>query len=192
RAAIWLVVSARFALPWGPAMPWSLADVLAALVHHGAAEAPSALPPALQTHALASPSLAWIVLAAIWAAGAAFVLARALGSGLRAMRAVRGLPVFEHELARVRVADDRVGPHVVGILRPQIVIPRALLGDEPLLRAALLHELAHVRRRDTLARALQIAATALCWFWPVVRVVGRRLDLAREAACDAAALEASS
>ncbi|HEY6179024.1 MAG TPA: hypothetical protein VIX73_31440, partial [Kofleriaceae bacterium] len=31
QAAIWLVVLAKFALPWGPAMRWSLADLLAGL-----------------------------------------------------------------------------------------------------------------------------------------------------------------
>jgi ABC-2 type transport system permease protein len=31
QAAVWLVVLAKFVLPWGPALPWSLADLFAAL-----------------------------------------------------------------------------------------------------------------------------------------------------------------
>ncbi|MEO8552827.1 MAG: M56 family metallopeptidase, partial [Kofleriaceae bacterium] len=79
---------------------------------------------------------------------------------------------------------------VIGFVRTTIVVPPALLLHHDLLRAALLHELAHVRRRDVLGRVVQIAAIALLWFWPIVRLVGRRRDAAREAACDAWALEA--
>src|SRR5204863_2739246 len=72
-----------------------------------------------------------------------------------------------------------------------VVVPPALLAGGPeLARAALLHELAHVRRRDALGRLVQLAAVALFWFWPVVRLASRRLEHAREAACDAWALEA--
>ena len=86
------------------------------------------------------------------------------------------------------VGDAAVGPHVVGLLRPIIVVPPALLDDAALLRAALLHEVAHVRRRDAIGRFIQVAATSMMWWFPLVRVVNRRLDLAREAACDAWAL----
>jgi signal transduction histidine kinase len=70
------------------------------------------------------------------------------------------------------------------------VVPPELLGAGPeILRGALLHELAHVRRHDALGRLVQIVAGAMCFWWPVARLVGRRLELAREAACDAWALE---
>jgi hypothetical protein len=76
------------------------------------------------------------------------------------------------------------------MLRPIIVGPSVLLAEHALLRAALLHELAHVRRRDALARLVQITASTLLWWFPVVRLVHKKLELAREAACDAWALEA--
>ena len=34
QAAVWFVVLAKFVLPWGPALPWSLADLFASLRHH--------------------------------------------------------------------------------------------------------------------------------------------------------------
>ena len=40
QAAVWLVVLVKFVLPWGPAMPWSLADLFAALRHHHDGAAP--------------------------------------------------------------------------------------------------------------------------------------------------------
>ncbi|MGE5181500.1 MAG: M56 family metallopeptidase, partial [Acidobacteriota bacterium] len=90
---------------------------------------------------------------------------------------------------RLVVGDGASGPHVVGVVRATIVLPPALLADQVLLRAALLHELAHVRRRDSLARVVQLVASALLFWWPVVRFAHRRLELAREAACDAVALD---
>ena len=203
QAAIWLVVALKLALPWSPAMPWSLSDLLAGLSHSDAAGALPVLPAVAAAHAPAVTfaGIAWLLLALAWAAGAAIVLSRALLGQRRTLRAARlaaGAPdhviALLHEIAprsraRVAVGDGATGPHVVGLVRPIIVVPPALLDDAVLLRAALLHELAHVRRSDALGRYVQIAASALMWWFPLVRLVNRRLDLAREAACDAWALE---
>ena len=115
---------------------------------------------------------------------ASFVADRvaAVAARLRVSRAVR---VLQSRAVQV--------PAVIGWLRPVILLPAsALTGlSLPQLDAILAHELAHVRRRDALARVVQVVAGAVFFFWPVVRLVSRRLDLAREAACDAWALEAS-
>jgi beta-lactamase regulating signal transducer with metallopeptidase domain len=200
QAAVWLVVLAKFILPWGPALPWSLADLLAGLRHHEPGV--MVVAPAASPGAAPSVSSAWLVLAAAWLGGAAIVLGRALVAHRRVVRAARRaspaparasalLAAFARRPPRLVVGDAATGPHVVGILRPTIVIPPALLDDPALLCPALLHELAHVRRRDALARIVQLVAGAVFFFWPVVRLVSRRLDLAREAACDAWALAAS-
>jgi beta-lactamase regulating signal transducer with metallopeptidase domain len=194
-AAIWLVVMIKLALPWGPAMPYSLSDVLAMFSTHETHALPAITP---GMHLVAKtpeawPAVGWIVLASIWLLGAAFVLTRALFAHRATVAAARTAPVAPVDFGRIRVvigAPD-VGPHVVGLFRPIIVVPPALLADETLLRAALLHELAHVRRFDVAARFIQIVAASLLWWWPVVRIVNKRLELAREAACDAWALEAS-
>jgi beta-lactamase regulating signal transducer with metallopeptidase domain len=208
QAALWLVVTAKLALPWGPAMPWSISDLIASfsshhhetavvIVHPGSA-APAAVPQAW-------PAVGWLALFVVWAAGAAFVVTRAVLVQRATSRAAHISPlasVDAHALlvelaARVSVrvprlviGDPDTGPHVVGLLRPTIVVPAALAADLALLRAALLHELAHIRRHDALARILQITASALMWWMPVARLVNRRLEAAREAACDAWALEA--
>jgi beta-lactamase regulating signal transducer with metallopeptidase domain len=201
QAAIWLVVAIKLALPWSPALPWSLSDLIASLTD-GTSTAPVAVPVAHGVHAppQAWPAVGWIALAMIWLAGAALVIVRALLAHRHTLVAARCAPAAPADAqallrslnSRVRlvVGDDEVGPHVVGWLRPIIVVPSALLADAALLRAALLHEIAHVRRRDALGRFIQIVASALMWWWPLARIVQRRLDLAREAACDAWALEA--
>ena len=195
QAAIWLVVIAKLALPWGPAMHGSLSDLLAGLSHHSEPDAAVWLPPALRPLAPAPSAfaaLAWIVLASLWALGAGVVVARALLAHRRALLAARSAPLVRVERG-VRVVEGSadVGPHVVGVFRPIIVLPPALLADPALLRAALAHELAHVRRRDGLGRLLQTFARALLFWFPFVRFAHRKLDLAREAACDAYALEAA-
>lgn len=202
QAAVWLVVLVKFVLPWGPAMPWSLADLFAALRHHHDAAAALALTPAAGHAAAPQASVAWLVLAVAWLVGAAIVLGRALIAQLRVASAARRatpapaharalLAAFTRRPPRLVVGHTAIGPHVVGLVRPIIVIPPALLDDHTVLCAALLHELAHVRRRDALARVVQLVAGAVFFFWPVVRLVNRRLDLSREAACDAWALEIS-
>jgi beta-lactamase regulating signal transducer with metallopeptidase domain/Skp family chaperone for outer membrane proteins len=77
-------------------------------------------------------------------------------------------------------------PVAAGILRTAIVLPRGLLDrvsrDE--LRAILLHEGAHVIRGDHLTLWLERLLAAGFWFHPLVHLLNRRLDRAREEVCD--------
>jgi beta-lactamase regulating signal transducer with metallopeptidase domain len=209
QAAVWLVVLARFALPWSPSLPWSLADLIASV--RGAPEASVVLWSSGSSQELAAAggevATWWLVLAAAWAAGTGIVLVRALAAYRHALAKTRRsapAPSWARdqldELAarvgvrapRLAIGDGATGPYVIGVVRPTIVVPRSLVeatGDRVVLRAALLHELAHVRRRDGIGRIVQLAAVALFWWLPVVRLASRRLELAREAACDAWALE---
>jgi beta-lactamase regulating signal transducer with metallopeptidase domain len=76
-------------------------------------------------------------------------------------------------------------PAVVGFFRPCVVLPRALL-DRPCgeIEHVLLHELAHVRRRDPLASLVCLAAQIVFWFHPAIWCARRRLATLREMACD--------
>lgn len=211
QAAVWLVVLVKFAVPYAPALPWSLADLLAMLRGEptgGALVLPAATGVRTPVAVSIAPALGWLALAGVWLTGVIYVIQRAVRAELSARRTARtaaiapaaALAVLDQLATELRVRAPRLvtvatttaGPHVVGVVRPVIVIPAALATEPTLLRAALAHELAHVRRRDALARIVQIAALALLWFWPVVRLVTRRLELAREQACDAWALEASA
>ena len=62
-------------------------------------------------------------------------------------------------------------PFTYGLLRPVIVLPES--ADEwttDRRRSVLLHELAHVRRRDLLTNAIVQLACAVYWFHPLVRL----------------------
>jgi hypothetical protein len=91
------------------------------------------------------------------------------------------------------VSEQAPGPLALGLLRPEIILPRrALESLSPLeQRMALAHELAHVRRRDLWLGWVPALARAVFFFHPLVRRACQEYALAREEACDAAALQAT-
>jgi beta-lactamase regulating signal transducer with metallopeptidase domain len=89
----------------------------------------------------------------------------------------------------VRRSAEPVSPHVLGILSPILIVPAWLEGQGDAEEAFLLHELAHVRRRDPWILVFLVGMETVFFFWPPVRWAAARLRGAREAACDATAVE---
>jgi beta-lactamase regulating signal transducer with metallopeptidase domain len=84
------------------------------------------------------------------------------------------------------LSPDPVSPMAFGILRRRVMLPESVaasLGPEE-LDAVLAHELAHHRRHDTLANAIQLAAVIAWWFNPLAWMLGRELRRTREECCD--------
>jgi beta-lactamase regulating signal transducer with metallopeptidase domain len=100
---------------------------------------------------------------------------------------LRGL-VRELRLKRLpdlALVERRLSPMTFGMSSPVLLLPAAALEwSEERLRAVLLHELAHVKRRDDLAHALARFGCALHWFDPLAWIALRRLRRERELACD--------
>src|SRR6185369_5567381 len=72
-----------------------------------------------------------------------------------------------------------------GTLRPKILLPaEARTWTDERRRIVLLHELAHVARRDSLGRAAATIVCALYWFHPASWYAARRMRLEQEHACD--------
>ncbi len=71
--------------------------------------------------------------------------------------------------------------------RPLLVVPSALLSrlDTDKRASLLVHELAHVKRRDHWIRLLEIAVTGLHWWNPLVWWSKKALREAEERCCDA-------
>jgi beta-lactamase regulating signal transducer with metallopeptidase domain len=208
-AALWLVVLCKFVMPIGPGAQFSLASLYArataepeptvilsfAPAGSAAPVAPIAPPPERHPIALAL-GLAWLAIAASLGAREVRRYRRAR------QRAAAFAPAPAWLVDEVAALAPRVGaratvdvrlgvapsPYVVGVLRPIVVVPTTLADDRPRLRAALAHELAHVRRSDGAIRVVQRVVACAWFFWPVVHWVNRQLDLAREQACDAYAL----
>ncbi len=115
-----------------------------------------------------------------------------------------GLPQPPHELTdlvaatcrklrvarvpQVRVSGDTAAPFVIGWRRPLLVLSDRHLHCAKHLETVIVHEVAHLRRGDVLVGCFQRIVGTLLFFWPVVYWVNRRIDLARECACDEWAL----
>src|SRR5687768_5757326 len=162
-----------------------------------ARETTLASPSTSRTAALTGGSVSMIV----WAVGSAAVLLYLLigfaGAGWMRRRAVRANVLLIDDtdtlaealevprpIAVVESATLTM-PMVCGLWRPLIVMPiDAAQWPEERRRVVLLHELAHIKRRDCLTQALaQLVCTAY-WFNPLVWIAARQLRIERERACD--------
>ncbi|MCK7554802.1 M56 family metallopeptidase [Chitinophaga sedimenti] len=77
-------------------------------------------------------------------------------------------------------------PSVVGVLKPVILVPAGLLAGMPpnQVEAVLLHELAHIRRRDFLVNLLQHFAETIFFFNPALLWLSALIREEREHCCD--------
>ena len=101
---------------------------------------------------------------------------------------------------RVRRIPDVVaiettfGPFLMGLVRPQIVLPGTkmadLNGDQ--LRAVLMHEMAHWHHCDTWVGWIQVTAQSLLWFHPFLWWANAQLRHERECVCDETVLRMSA
>ena len=123
-------------------------------------------------------------------------LARLLRAGTAADEAVRNLLEQTRELLQLRRAPrvvmtaENCSPFVCGIRSPVLVLPAELTRSlhEAELRPVLLHELAHIKRRDLLWGWIPELARVIYFFHPVVHGMNSRIRLERELACDQLAL----
>lgn len=91
----------------------------------------------------------------------------------------------------LKVSRQLEVPTAIGFFKPAIVLPHWLLEETPAeeLKYILLHELAHLKRRDDWTNLAQQIVKALLFFVPSVWWIERKLTLEREMACDDAVLE---
>lgn len=76
-------------------------------------------------------------------------------------------------------------PAVFGWRRPVLVVTDAMASwSERRLRTCLLHEMAHLRRRDWLVGLLAQVGRAVLWFNPLAWWIARELQASAELACD--------
>ncbi|MBO9150810.1 M56 family metallopeptidase [Chitinophaga sp. GCM10012297] len=89
-------------------------------------------------------------------------------------------PVCLLECAKVQM------PFTIGWLKPCIYLPAGLLAQLPAdqLEAILLHELAHIRRRDYLVNILQRFTETVFFFNPALLWISALIREEREACCD--------
>jgi len=85
------------------------------------------------------------------------------------------------------LSDEPVGPAVFGIIKPRLILPRALLASRSFeqIEPVIAHELIHVRRHDAAMMVMELIVKIVWWFHPMVWWAGRHIGRQRERCCDA-------
>ncbi len=98
-----------------------------------------------------------------------------------------------HKKIRLLSADAATTPFTFGWLKPVIMFPVSLLTQLPAdqVESILLHELAHIKRRDYLINLLQALAEIAFFFNPSFWYISTVLEKERENACDDLVLAAT-
>jgi beta-lactamase regulating signal transducer with metallopeptidase domain/HEAT repeat protein len=148
----------------------------------------------------------WQLVAAIWVGVVAMLLLWLAWSAFAVRRIVRNghpldtqdwmVPLWEiadrlelEEPPRLLGSADARMPFACGFLKPTIVLPTTSeTWTLDRRRAVLLHELAHVKRRDLVGHTLGRLTCAVYWFHPLVWTAAKQLRNESERACDDLAL----
>ncbi|QDV22569.1 M56 family metallopeptidase [Aureliella helgolandensis] len=141
----------------------------------------------------------------VWAVGAAVLLLRLSVGWIRLSRILsRSEPIEDAEFQaafrracaavscdgrrspRLLASDEISGPLAAGIFGGSVVLPKRLITQANPIELAnvLIHEIAHVVRRDQVIVLLQNLVAAIYWPHPLVRKLNRELAKAREEVCD--------
>lgn len=150
------------------------------------------------------------ILVGIWGVGMLLLLIRMVRSHLQLLKLIReARPAADPALRElfsqsVRGLQGRCmpqlllsgsvsGPIATGIVWPRILIPEGISEQvgAAQLRDVLMHEVAHIERRDQVMVWLQNLAAVVFWIHPLVRVLNRQLGQAREEVCDNYVLSAT-
>lgn len=138
-----------------------------------------------------SVHLNWMLLA--WLAGAFAALIPPLLGTFSVWRITRGAKPLSRGISPVPLftSDREIMPMVWGPRRPGVLLPAsARQWTTEKLRIVLLHELAHIERRDLWTQILSHAVTALYWFHPLAWYASRQMRRQSEMACDDRVLRA--
>ena len=160
--------------------------------------------------AAAAAAGAWPVVSMVWLLGTIVALARlARGlligwqisktagslrdSGWTAMVAEGCAQIGVRRAPLIKVSTRIAVPAMTGVLNPTLLLPADCdQWSASCRRVVVLHELAHLRRRDCLVQLLADCACALYWFHPLVHGAAARLRHEREQACDDVVLGAGT
>ena len=117
--------------------------------------------------------------AMIWMMGVVAMLAAALISYMNLRKEVTASIQREKN---VYVCDEIQSPFILGLFRPTIYLPSGM--DESAVKSVLLHEKAHIKRKDYIWKPFGYLLLSVYWFNPVMWIAFILLCRDIEAACD--------
>lgn len=199
RRLVWaLAFGCVLALPVGdlllPQLPVPLLSVQHAWLSQTVVLGPLELPAAGWVFVLWTIGALWslVRLANDWRAASA-VLARSTAVARHTLPSSARAVLRGHANTAIRLAytDELATAAVIGWREPTILLPQAAKSwSTDMLRAALLHEVEHIRQRDWLVMLIERVAVALFWPNPLVWAAQRAAVTAREIAADDAVIRA--
>jgi beta-lactamase regulating signal transducer with metallopeptidase domain len=142
---------------------------------------------------------------ALWLSGSAIAALRAFNDWRAACALLtratpvdaEALPAWARALlagpiaVRIAWTDELITAAVIGWREPTVLLPRAARTWRPdMLRAALVHEIEHVRQRDWLVMLFERVTLVLYWPNPLLWMAQRAAAMTREIAADDAVLRA--
>jgi beta-lactamase regulating signal transducer with metallopeptidase domain len=133
----------------------------------------------------ASPlSRAAALLFLIWGAGAVLGLAILVWRQRASLKLLGGLTPESPQL--VRAANSAVGPAVVGVIRPRIILPADFERrfDARERTVIMAHERAHLAAGDVHVNAAVALGRCLLWFNPLIHLAAHLIRIDQEIACD--------
>jgi TonB family protein len=132
----------------------------------------------------ARPGLNWLLL--VWMAGAVLSSVPLALGAVSVRRIASTGKRFDDEIV---ISDKLRVPMTCGIVRPRILLPaEAANWSASRWQAVLLHERAHIRRRDVATQLAAHIIAAMWWFQPLAWAARRKLRTESEFACDAEAI----
>jgi beta-lactamase regulating signal transducer with metallopeptidase domain len=176
RYAVVFLALLKFAVPWKFHPPGGTIEI----------SVPGPIT-AVAPHAFASAAPLWpTIVEAVWLSVAVMLFVLIIIRARRAAADALDGAVAAEDFRGVAVlrSPNMAAPAAIGILRPRIVIPADLDLGRDELEAILVHERAHIARRDNLLALLDAALGCALWFHPLVWIARRILARAREEACD--------
>ena len=163
---------------------------------------------------LSEPVLGGLLLGtvlAVWAGGAIYMLARSSFAHHSFMQTLRReempaspeLASLADDVARqiglkrtpqISTSFISSGPLVSGLLRPTVLLPAWFEEDYTVSqqRAALAHELTHIKRGDLWALQMSEIFVSALWFNPLAYIARRAFRTDQEAACDSDVLKSGA
>ncbi len=93
-------------------------------------------------------------------------------------------------VARLKIVEGKMSPAVCGLLQPVILLPRELAEklSPAQLRAVLLHEIFHLRRKDVWVNCAQALLQIFYWWHPLLWFANAHVRRVREEAVDDAVM----
>ncbi len=145
------------------------------------------------TWRLTTATMSWIWADRIYMAGIFIAVVCIFGKRLRLWKSVAGMEKTSLDNIRIRVTDMNVTPFTVGLLKPQIVIPKVMLEnygrDE--LRTVVQHEQTHIRLGHLWFGLAWDILRCLLWVNPFLTSFQKQFRADMEDVCDRVCIQSS-